>query len=104
MLDPCLTGADDCTALVYAYAPGRPISSFGSGDPPSVENWKLLHHFRGHSNNVQGLAWSPDCRMLATCSVDNLVLVMDVHTGQQVARLTGHTGWVKGLAWDPIGR
>lgn len=60
---------------------------------------------------MQDVAWSPDDRMLATCSIDNTILIWDVGvTGvaavmsQPLQTLTGHSGWVKGVAWDPVGK
>ena len=51
------------------------------------------------------LAWSPQDRWLASCSIDNTIIVWD---GQNfpamVAMLKGHTGLVKGVAWDPVGK
>ena len=48
---------------------------------------------RGHDGDVIDLAWSPADLYLATCSVDNLVLVWDAaRWGDVVARLKGHTG------------
>ena len=51
------------------------------------------------------LAWSPGDRWLATCSVDNTVVVWDV-TGvpASLAVLRGHSGHVKGVTWDPVGK
>ncbi|KAJ8535233.1 hypothetical protein ON010_g13504 [Phytophthora cinnamomi] len=49
--------------------------------------------------------------MLATCSIDNTILIWDVGVGavsevmtQPLQTLTGHNGWVKGVAWDPVGK
>lgn len=60
---------------------------------------------------MQDLAWSPDDRMLATCSIDNTILIWDVGVAgvsevmtQPLHTLTGHSGWVKGVAWDPVGK
>lgn len=61
---------------------------------------------------MQDVAWSPDDRMLATCSIDNTILVWDIGVAggvsavmnQPLRTLAGHTGWVKGVAWDPVGK
>ena len=53
------------------------------------------------------LAWSPGDRWLATCSVDNTVVVWDVSGGgapASIAVLLGHSGHVKGVTWDPVGK
>ena len=61
-------------------------------------------HLRGHLSDVIDIAWAPDDSMLASCSLDNLVIVWDPATGQKVHTLKGHTSFVKGVAWDPIGK
>ncbi len=51
------------------------------------------------------LAWSPGDRWLATCSVDNTVVVWDVSGAPaSIAVLRGHSGHVKGVTWDPVGK
>ena len=65
-----------------------------------------------YTADVADVAWSPDDRMLAICSIDNTILIWDVGvvgglsdiTTQPIQTLTGHNGWVKGVAWDPVGK
>ena len=65
-----------------------------------------------YNADVADVAWSPDDRMLATCSIDNTILIWDVGVigglsdvmTQPMQTLTGHNGWVKGVAWDPVGK
>ena len=76
------------------------------------EEWTRLLTCMGHSSDVQDLAWAPDDSKLASCSVDNTILVWAINNTtigrfvlhQPLAKLTGHEGWVKGLAWDPVGK
>eukprot|EP00742_Colponemidia_sp_Colp-10_P013504 GILJ01015253.1.p1 GENE.GILJ01015253.1~~GILJ01015253.1.p1 ORF type:complete len:964 (-),score=158.74 GILJ01015253.1:236-2866(-) len=77
---------------------------FGSNELPNVEQWSLVFSFRGHSADVQDLAWSPDSRCVASCSVDNKIIVWDVTHLAAVRTLHGHTNWIKGLTWDPVGK
>lgn len=73
------------------------------------------------------MAWAPDDSLLASCSVDNFILIWRVPVLDQAGsglnagtgfsgasgaaplllaperRLSGHASWVKGLAWDPMG-
>lgn len=58
---------------VYELRAGAGARVFGSSEQPSVENWKHVNTLRGHVNNVLDVAWSPDDRWLASCSVDNQV-------------------------------
>lgn len=53
--------------------------------------------------DVLDLAWSPQDRWLASCSVDNTIIIWDVHALPAIISvLKGHTGLVKGVAWDPV--
>ena len=98
------TGADDKLCCLYELHAGRGQSGFGSSDGPSVENWKHAASLRGHSNNITDLAWGPGDAHLATCSLDNTVIVWNPATSQKVATLEGHESYVKGVAWDPVGK
>lgn len=51
------------------------------------------------------LAWSPQDRWLATCSVDNNIVIWDAQSFPTIVSvLKGHTGLVKGITWDPVGK
>lgn len=55
--------------------------------------------------DILDLAWSPQDRWLGTCSVDNNVIIWDMHNAPLiVAILKGHSGLVKGITWDPVGK
>ena len=98
------SGSTDTNVLVYALSDGPGKSAFGSTDAPNVENWSIAGKYRGHSSDVIDIAWSPDDSMLASCSLDNLVIIWDCRSGAMITTLRGHTSLVKGVAWDPIGK
>jgi protein HIRA/HIR1 len=133
------SGSDDQLVLLYELQAGAPAPvPFGSNARPNKQNWvrcaTLERHTMGrtrlcglngrltdagidiggccgNATDVADVAWSPDDRMLATCSIDNTILIWDVSAGglsevmtQPLQTLTGHNGWVKGVAWDPIGK
>ena len=98
------SGADDNVVLVCELKPGEGQASFGNSDRPNVENWRAVMHFRDHHNNIVDLAWSPDDSMIASCSLDNLIIVYDTKRGSKIASLSKHSSFVKGVCWDPIGR
>jgi WD40 repeat protein len=51
---------------------------------------------------VNGVAYSPDGKMLATCGCDNLIHLWDPANGYQLmASLTGHTDFVSRVTWTP---
>lgn len=64
-------------------------------------------HFCWHklftSGDVLDLAWSPLDKWLASCSVDNTIIIWNAEKfPEMVSVLNGHTGLVKGVTWDPV--
>lgn len=98
------SGSDDKVIAISELKGGVSQLSFGSSDGPNVENWKTVMSLRGHSAGIPDLSWSPDDSLLASCSLDNTVLIWDTTTGQLKHTLNQHTSFVKGVAWDPMGR
>ncbi|OQS00635.1 hypothetical protein ACHHYP_03257 [Achlya hypogyna] len=104
------SGSDDHSVLIYELQEGAPSAvPFGSNRQPNKEKWVRCAMLKNHTMDVQDVAWSPDDRMLATCSIDNSILIwsMDQLSAvmtHPIQHLTGHNGWVKGVAWDPVGK
>lgn len=99
------SGADDKLLMIWKKSPG-PSGSFGStGVTKNVENWRCSATLRGHAGDVLDLAWSPQDRWLASCSIDNTIIIWDAQSFPTiVSMLKGHTGLVKGVTWDPVGK
>ncbi|CAN6438953.1 unnamed protein product [Victoria cruziana] len=97
------SGSDDQLILIHERKPGTGTTEFGSGEPPDVENWKVVMTLRGHTADVVDLNWSPDDTILASCSLDNTVHIWNMSNGICTSVLRGHSSLVKGTAWDPIG-
>ncbi|GJQ14490.1 hypothetical protein GpartN1_g6281.t1 [Galdieria partita] len=97
------SAGDDFLVFIYHKEEGKGYSPFGSKEPTPLENWRG-RKLSGHSNDVLGVAWSPCGELLASCSVDNTIIVWNVRSDTIVTRLQGHESFVKGLSFDPTGR
>jgi len=59
---------------------------------------------RGHKKWITGLSWEPflkstQCRRLASCSKDGLIIIWDVVLHQKQFSLSGHAKGVTGIMW-----
>jgi serine/threonine protein kinase len=60
-----------------------------------------LYTYRGHSNWVYSVAWSPNGKRIASASYDGTVQVWDALTGGHVFTYQGHTSAVNAAVWSP---
>jgi uncharacterized caspase-like protein len=63
-----------------------------------------LNSLAGHNNIVNGLAFSPDGRMLASGGFDSTIKLWDLSSGRELRTLTGHTGSIVALDFSGDGR
>mmetsp|Transcript_10165 Transcript_10165/g.30783 ORF Transcript_10165/g.30783 Transcript_10165/m.30783 type:complete len:621 (-) Transcript_10165:1580-3442(-) len=95
------SGSDDTLILLWRAKADPHFES-----PETL--WTRASTLRGHEMDVLDLAWSTNDDYLASCSIDNKVLVWSTRSitvmMTPVRVLTGHSNWVKGVAWDPTGR
>ena len=97
------SGGDDAIVMIWQIKyQGMVSSTFGG---TSHEQWGCVHMLRGHSGDILDLSWSPDQKCLASCSVDNTVVIWNaIDLPQKITVITGHEGLVKGVTWDPVGK
>jgi WD40 repeat protein len=59
---------------------------------------------KGHNGPIDGVAFSPDGRRIASASRDRTVKVWDADSGQETLTLKGHSDTVYYVAFNPDGR
>lgn len=100
------SGADDKLICIYHLDKSAPpaIPSFGTNEPPPIENWKTHKRLIGHDNDVQDLAWSYDNSILVSVGLDSKVVVWSGHTFEKLKTLAVHQSHVKGITFDPANK
>lgn len=63
-----------------------------------------VHHFKGHADWVNSVAFSPDGQMALSGSDDTTMRLWDVTTGEVIHVYEGHTGAVNSVAFSPDGQ
>ncbi|WP_074307902.1 WD40 repeat domain-containing protein [Singulisphaera sp. GP187] len=72
--------------------------------PWDVAEGRELAVLKGHVDQVESVAFSPDSSTLASASWDKTVKLWDAATGKELTTLKGHTVQALGLAFSPDGK
>ena len=99
------SGGDDSVIMIWTLRyKGNATPAFGSKYPVH-EQWGCAHMLRGHNGDILDLNWSHDQHFLASCSVDNSIIIWNARKfPEKVTIIEDHEGLVKGVAWDPVGK
>jgi WD40 repeat protein/serine/threonine protein kinase/tetratricopeptide (TPR) repeat protein len=86
---------------------GRLIASCGADSP--IRIWDLatgaeLKILRGHTEEVESLAFSPDGKQIVSGSIDKTVRIWDVASEKDMMVLRGHEAAVGCVAYSPDGK
>lgn len=94
-----------------AFSPdGATLASATNGDRNNVNLWDVASGRRlatlcGHVEGTTSISFSPDGKILATCSAfDMKTRLWDVATGRNTATLQSHSGPVFSVAFSPDGK
>jgi len=93
------TASADGRARVYLL----PEVSSEAGPAAAGLTGEIVTVFSGHSDEVIGLAWSPDGDRIATASADGTARVWDAVTGEELVALYSPLDMYGGVAWSPAG-
>lgn len=66
--------------------------------------FRYIKTFRGHSDSVYTIAFTPDGQTLASGGADRTIKIWDLNTGQEICTLTEHTDAVVSLIASPDGK
>lgn len=88
---------------------GTTLATGGGSSNAKVYLWNTTtgqqaRMLEGHSRLVNGVAWSPDGKILASCSEDQTIRLWDTANGQVLRELKGHESSVYCIAWSPDGK
>lgn len=99
------SGGDDSIIIIWTMKyKGQQKVTFGT-DTPVHEHWSCSHMLRGHNGDILDLNWSHDQHYLASCSVDNTIIIWNaLKFPERLSIIREHSGLVKGVVWDPVGK
>jgi eukaryotic-like serine/threonine-protein kinase len=110
-LGSCVAGAVVGSSVTYFFS-----HSGGSSSNPTLSQVptpstqpvlaipRLMTTYKGHTGEVDSVAWSPNDQSIASGSRDQQVHVWDAATGNHFYSFKNHTDWVFDAAWSLNGQ
>ena len=93
------------SVLSVALSPDGKLLAAGTANGEvriwQMENRRLLHTCKGHTDWVRSIAFSTDGKILASGSHDRTIRLWDVDTGQCTGIFTEHENRVRAVAFSP---
>jgi WD40 repeat protein/serine/threonine protein kinase len=95
--------------LIAQALGSRGLSKFGHREPGFVKIWNAatgteIATLRGHTSGVNALAFTPDCRYLASAGSDGIVILWDVAAAKAIRTLFGHNAHATAVAFSSDGK
>lgn len=89
-----------------AFDPAGELIVAAVGEAIQIWDWKegrRLSNFRGHSDDLYSVVFSPSGRTIVSASSDGTARLWDTHTGEVLRVFNGHTDEVMSAKYDPTG-
>jgi WD40 repeat protein len=104
--DPEIEGGDTRVYSV-AFSPSGGTMAFSQGSTVSLydtRTWTCRRKTKEHKNRVNGIAFTPDGKLMATGSDDTTIMLWEAGGASPVGKLEGHTGGVLHIAISQDGK
>jgi WD40 repeat protein len=69
-----------------------------------IQSGKEIRSFKGHTNEVTSVCFSPDGRYALSGSYDKTLKLWDINNGKEIRSFKGHAGPVYSVCFSPDGR
>ncbi|MCD4785543.1 MAG: protein kinase [Candidatus Eremiobacteraeota bacterium] len=73
----------------------------GIQNEPQLKKWKCLRTLKGHSSDVNSVAFSPDGKYMASGSNDKTIKMWNKDTGKCLRTLKGHSSDINSVKFSP---
>ncbi|MBM4342769.1 MAG: caspase family protein [Deltaproteobacteria bacterium] len=104
---PAVALPETCTACTWVVAmqPGGPLVASKLQEARAAvfdaRTGAVQWRMEAHADDLGGLAWSSDGKLLVSSGYDKSVRLWQGATGKPLATWTGHRGWIQPVAFGP---